>query len=216
MESQIEQQFFQHLSELGFSKSSVVYEPAFQAIGSGRKYRPDFALLDPKTNELLAIIEIKGQSDPETLFRATQQVQQYVVALRDKVVRGFVVTPGQSGEGFNFYTLGEDGKPKQVPSSSFLQFESLSSARIAEKKEMLEKEKEETTDQFVVVCYVAAVFVVAVAAVDFICSRYAMTLLTTERTALVGAAIALVLIPYAQKLKGFGLEFERVNKQSKD
>jgi len=30
MESQIEQQFFQYLSELGFPKSSVIYEPVFQ------------------------------------------------------------------------------------------------------------------------------------------------------------------------------------------
>ena len=193
MESQIEQQFFHYLSELGFPKSSVIYEPVFQPIGDGRRYRPDFALLDPKTNEPLAIIEIKGRNDPATLSRATQQVRQYIAALRDKAVRGFVVTPAQSGGGFDFYTPGENGEPKQVPSSSFLQFESLSSARIAEKKEMLAEEKKETTDQFLVVCFAAAAFAVSVAAADFVCSCYGITLLTTERMALVGAAIALGL-----------------------
>jgi hypothetical protein len=216
MESQIEQQFFQLLSELGFPKSSVVYEPVFQPIGSDRRYRPDFALLDPKTSEPLAIIEIKGRNDPETLSRATQQVQQYMAALRDKAVRGFVVTPAQSGGGFDFYTPGEDGKPKQVPSSSFLQLESLSSARIAEKKEMLVEEKKGTTDQFVVVCCGAAAFAVAVASTDFICSRYGITLLTVERMALVGTAIALVVIPYVQKFKGLGIEIDRATKQAKD
>lgn len=215
MELQIEQQFFQYLSELGFPKSSVVYEPVFQPIGDGRRYRPDFALLDPKTNEPLAIIEIKGRNDQDTLSRATKQVQQYIAALRDKGVRGFVVTPAQSGGGFDFYTPGEDGKPKQVPSSSFLQFESLSSARIAEKKEMLAEEKKETTDQFLVVCFVAAAFSVAVAVADFVCSRYGITLLTTERMALVGAAIALVVIPYVQKFKGLGIEIDRAAKQVK-
>lgn len=214
MESQIEQQFFQHLSELGFPKSSVIYEPAFRPIGDGRRYRPDFALLDPKTNEPLAIIEIKSRNDQDTLSRATQKVQQYIAALRDNGVRGFVVTPTQSGSGFEFYTLGEDGKPKKVP-SSFLQFESLSSARIAEKKEMLAEESKDTTDKFLVVCFVASAFTVAVAVADFVCSRYGIILLTTERMALVGAAIALLVIPYVQKFKGLGIEIDRAAKQAK-
>jgi hypothetical protein len=215
MESQIEQQFFQYLSELGFPQSSIIYEPAFQPIGDGRRYRPDFALLDPKTNEPLAIIEIKGRSDPETLSRATQQVQRYIAALRDRAVRGFVVTPAQSGVGFDFYTPGENGEPKQVPSSSFLQFESLSSARIAAKKEMLAEEKKETIDQFLVVCFSAAAFAVALATADFVCSRYGTTLLTAERMALIGAAGALVVIPYVQKFKGLGIEIDRAAKQTK-
>jgi predicted Zn-ribbon and HTH transcriptional regulator len=215
MELEIEQQFFQYLSELGFPKSSVVYEPVFQPIRGGRRYRPDFALLDPKTNEPLAIIEIKVRNDQDTLSRATQQLQQYIAALRDKGIRGFVVTPAQSGCGFDFYTSNEDGKPKQVPSSSFLQFESLSSARIAEKKEMLAGEKKETTDQFLIVCFVAAAFAVAITIADFVCSRYNITLLTTERMTLVGAAIVLAIIPYVEKLKAFGIEIDRAAKQAK-
>ena len=215
MESQLEQKFFQYLSELGFPKSSVIYEPVFQPIGDGRRYRPDFALLDPKTNEPLAIIEITGLNDPSTISRATEQVRRYITALRDKAVRGFVVTPAQSGVGFDFYTPGEDGEPKQVPSSSCLQFESLSSARMAEKKEILAEEKKETTDQFHVVCYSASAFAVAVATADFVCSLYGITLLTTERIALVGGSIAIVVIPYVQKFKGLGIEIDRADKQAK-
>lgn len=215
MNSQTEQNFLQFLSELGFPKSSVIYEPTFHSMGAGRRYRPDFALIDPKTNEPLAIIEIKGMSDPDTLSRATQQMQQYIATLRDKAVRWFVVTPAQTGGGFDFYTAGEDGKPKQVPSSSFLQFESLSSARITEKKELLAEEKRDTTGQFHVVCFVAATVAVAVAIADFVCSCYGITLLSTERMALVGVAIALVVIPYVQKFKGLGIEIERANKQTK-
>lgn len=215
MESQIEQQFFNYLSELGFPKSSVVYEPVFLPIGDGRRYRPDFALLDPKTNEPLAIIEIKGRNDQVTLSHATQQVQQYIASLRDKGVRGFVVTPAKSGGGFDFYTPGENGIPKLVPSASLLQFESLSSARIAEKKEMLTEEKREATDQFLIVCFTAAAFAVLVVAADFACSHYGITLLTNERLVLIVAAFILLVIPYVQKFKGLGIEFDRAAKQSK-
>lgn len=213
MESKIEEKFFQHLLELGFPKSSVIYEPVFQPIGDGRRYRPDFALLDPKTNELLAIVEIKGRNDSDTLLRAMQQVRQYITALRDRSVRGFVVTPAQSG-GFDFYTLGEDDKPKQVPSSSFLHFESLSSARNAENKEILAEEKKETIDQFLDVCFSAAAVSVIIAIADFICTRFAVTLLTTNRMILIGVAIALVVIPYVQKFKGLGIEIERAAKRA--
>lgn len=215
MESQIEQEFFQFLCGMGFPQSSIVYEPAFQPIGSGRTYRPDFALLDLKTNEPLAIIEIKGRNDPDTLSRAIQQVQRYIAALRDKAVRGYVVTPAQSGGGFNFYTPGEDGGPKQVPSSSFLNVESLSSARNAEKKEFLAEEKKETTDQFLIVCFCTAAVSLLISIADFISSRYGVTLLTTERMALIGAAIALVVIPFVQKFKGLGIEIDRAAKDSK-
>ncbi|MGD0090949.1 MAG: hypothetical protein ABSE73_13610 [Planctomycetota bacterium] len=214
MESAVEQQFAQYLSGLGFPPSSIVYQPTFQPLGSGPVYRPDFALIDPRTSERLAIIETKGRIDPETLFRAIQKVQQYVTALREKGVRGFVATPAESGGGFDFYTLGEDGKPKQVPSSSFLQFESLSSARTAEKKEMLEEKKDETTDQFVKVCRCAAAIAVLVAIADCVCSRYGITLLTTERMTLLGVAIALVVIPYVQKIKGLGVEIDRGSKKA--
>jgi hypothetical protein len=214
MESDVERQFFEYLAGLGFPQASVIYEPSFQPIGDGRKYRPDFALVDPKTKEPIAIIEIKGRDDPETLSRAIRQVQMYLAALRDKTVRGYVVTPSQSAGGFNFYTPGEDGKPKPVPSSTFLQFESLSTARMAEKNEMLAEEKQETTDEFRVVCFCAAAGAILVVVADFVCSRYGITLLTTERMALVGAAIALVVIPYVQKFKGLGIEIDRASKQA--
>lgn len=215
MDSKLEQDFFQYLSNLGFPKASIIYEPAFQPIGDGRRYRPDFALLDPNTNEPLAVIEITSGFSQDNILRAAHQIQRYITALRDKAVRGFVVTTGKSGEGFYFYTLGENGEPKQVPSASFLDFESLSSARIAEKKEMLAEEKKETADQFTVICFAAATFAISVVTADFICSRYGITLLTTERMALIGTAIALVVVPYVQKFKGLGIEIDRATKQTK-
>ena len=215
MESVTRQQFSQYLSVLGFPPFSIVYEPVFQPTGSGRGYRPDLAIIDPKTKELLAVIEIKSSKDTEPLSRTIQQVKQYVDAFGDRAVRGFVVTPAQSGEGFIFYTPGEDGKPEEVP-SSFIQLESLSSARIAERKEILINKKETTTDHFQTICFVSAIIAVILAVADFVCSLCGIKLLSNERMALVGAAIALVILPYIQKFKGLGIEIERVTKQSKD
>lgn len=215
MESAIEKNFFEYLANTGFPQSSVVYEPTFQSISEGIRYRPDFALIDPATKEPLAIIEIKGRNNSDALIRALHQVRAYLDALRDKAVRGYVVTPDASGAGFDFFTLDEDGRPKQVP-PSVLKFESLASARLTERKEILVDEKKVATDRFFLVCNASAAFAILVAAADFILSRYGITVLTTERLALIGAAIALVVIPYVQKFKGLGIEIDRTTKYAKD
>lgn len=214
MESVVEKNFFEYLLGLGFPTASVIYEPTFQPIGQGRRYRPDFALIDPATKEPLAIIEIKGSNNSDTLVRAMEQIRLYLDALRDKAVRGYVVTPAKSGGGFDFYTLGDDGNPKQVP-PTVLRFESLSTARLAEKKELLSEEKKDTTDRFLIVCFCASAFSVVIALVDFVCSRNGITLLTAERMALLSVAIALLIVPYVQKFKGLGIEIDRAAKQVK-
>lgn len=216
MESNIERQFFQHLSDLGFPKASVIYEPILQSLSVKSKYRPDVALLDPQTNEPLAIIEIKARSDAKSLTNAIKQVQEYIADLRDETVRGFVATPNKSGDGFDFYAPDEDGLPKLISSSWALQFESLSSARMSERKEMLDVKQKSTTDQFIIVCRVAAVLVFCLTVTDFASSLYGVTILTTERMTLIGATIALVVIPYVQKFKGLGIEIDRAVRQIKD
>jgi hypothetical protein len=216
MDSSIEQKFFQHLSELGFPSSSIIYDPVFQPIGDGRRYRPDFAIVDPNTNDPLAIIEIKSQSDSVTLSRSAEQVQKYILALRDKTIRGFVVTPSKSGNEFDFFSVDESGTPKQIPFPFFFSFDSLSSGNIATKKEQLAEEKKEATDQFLIVCFFAAGLAFSIAVADFILSRKGITLLTPERMTLIAAAIALIIIPYVQKFKGLGIEIDRTTKQNRN
>jgi hypothetical protein len=215
MESKVEKEFFQYLIEMGFPKSSIVFEPAFLALSDGRKYRPDFALLDPNTKEILAIIELKERDDSETLRRGILQILNYVTSLRAKGVRGYVVTPSTTGEKFNFYTFTEDAKPKQVATSSFLEFDSLASARQAEKQESLAEEKKETIDQFSKICNSTAAFSILIVVTDFVGSRFDIKILTTERMAMIGVAIALVIIPYVEKFKGLGIEIDRTSKPPK-
>lgn len=208
LNSEIEKKFFEYLISIGFPQSSVIYEPIFQPIGEAKKYRPDFALVDPATKEPLAIIEIKGRNDPNALLRALKQLNTYLAALNDQTIRGYVVTPVESGDEFNFYTLGVDGGPKQTPSTAFLKLESLLAEKIAKKKALLSAEKNATTNQFIAACLCSSAFAITVAIADFIFSRYGIVLLKTERLALVGVAITLVIAPYVHKIKAFGIELE--------
>lgn len=209
MDSLLEKQFYDYLLTLGFPVETIVFEPAFEAIGNGSKYRPDFALIYQKTNEPLVFFEVKSRSDSQTLTRSLQQVQDYIRATAFKSLRGYLVTPGSGNEPFHFYTSDESGNPKLI-SASFLKPAALVAAHCSEKKENLEEEKRETIDQFKLICFMAAGISVVITVADFVCSRYSVTILTPERLTLLGAAVALVSIPYLQTFKALGIEIERV------
>lgn len=55
MESATEKSFYEHLLALGFPSSAIIYEPAFKLTADERRFRPDFAVLDPTSREVLAI-----------------------------------------------------------------------------------------------------------------------------------------------------------------
>jgi hypothetical protein len=208
MESVTEKKFASYLTDLGFPQASVVYQPMLWSNGQGRRFRPDVALVNPKTNEPLAIIEIKSNSDKTTLIRAFEQLEPYLATLKNKALPAYVVTPSVNDDSFSFYTLGIDGLPKQLPSVAWLNFESLVSGKFTATKELLVEEKDATLDFFHLICFLLAGFVVLLTVADYF---HDGALLTTERITLLGAAIALVVIPYVEKIKILGIEIERTN-----
>ena len=130
MDSAVEKQFHDHLVSLGFPPDSIIYEPAFKPSVGGRRYRPDFAVLDPKTREPLAIIELKGTLDQSRLQSALQQVRWYTNQLQNPSVRAYLATPSNGSGIFDFYQAGEDGKLKKVD-PVFVEAASLASAALA-------------------------------------------------------------------------------------
>lgn len=58
--SEAENKFSEYLLSLGYTKDSILYEPAFFSNDGKNTYRPDFAIIDPEKKEYLAIIEIKS------------------------------------------------------------------------------------------------------------------------------------------------------------
>lgn len=207
MESVVEKSFYEYLLSLGFPSSAVVYEPAFKPTADGRRFRPDFAVLDPTSREILAIIELKSSGASGRISAALKQVSDYTAQLQDPSVRAYVATPAADGN-FTFYQTSEDGTPKEVD-PSFVRASSLASAKSAEKKEVLAQKKKRTVDGFFVVCYFTAAGALLVAVADFVLEQRGITVLTAERLTLLAAAAGLVIVPYLQKFKALGVEIER-------
>lgn len=213
--SQLEKKFAEYLVTLGYPKDSIVYEPAFLATDGKRAYRPDFAIVDPIKKERLAIIEIKGRhlKDTENTYN---QLAAYSKAIDKERIPLFLVTESESPEGFfpfDLYVFSEVGSLIKSDFALFPTFPALTADESAERKTGIRKEKTETIENFQKVSWSLAGILLLVVIADFICAQYEIELLTTERMALLGACVALVVIPFAQKFKGLGIEWEKAKNE---
>lgn len=213
--SALEKNFAEYLVTLGYPKDSIVYEPAFLATDGKRSYRPDFAIVDPIKKERLAIIEIKGRhlKDTENTYR---QLSAYSKAIEKERIPLFLVTESESPQGmfpFDLYVFNEEGALIKSDFALFPTFPALTADDSAERKTEIRKEKSETIESFQKVSWSLAGILLSVVIADFICAQYEIELLTTERMALLGACVALVVIPFAQKFKGLGIEWEKAKNE---
>lgn len=213
-DSKIEKELSEYLITIGYPKDSIVYEPAFPSKDGRRVYRPDFLIIDPITKERLALIEVKGldRVDSKSTY---QQLLKYREAIGSDTIPLFMVTPSSSQSAmfpFDLYVFGGQGELIKSDFALFPTFPALSAEEAAERKSELREKKSEVTKSFDSISRSLAGVLIFVVVVDFILAQFAITLLTTERMALLGASVALVVIPYAQKFKGLGIEWEKANK----
>jgi hypothetical protein len=215
-DSKIEKELSEYLVTIGYPKDSIVYEPAFPSKDGRRVYRPDFLIIDPITKERLALIEVKGldRIDSKSTYR---QLLTYREAIGSDTIPLFMVTPSGSNNSmfpFDLYVFGENGELIKSDFALFPTFPALSAEEVAERKSELREKKSKVTESFEFVSRGLAGLLVALVVIDFILVQFEITLLTTERMALLGASVALVVIPYAQKFKGLGIEWEKANKNN--
>ena len=210
--SNIEKKFSEYLVSIGYPKDSIVYEPAFLATDGRKKYRPDFLIIDPVKNERLAIIEIKAANQINSIT-TYEQLSAYSKAVGNDKIPVFLVTPSQDQIfPFNLYIFNIDGGLIPTDLALFPTFPALTAEDTAERKDELRTKKIQTTETFQAVSWLLAGILFFIIIVDFICAQFSVILITTERMALLGAVVALIIIPYAQKFKGLGIEWEKATK----
>lgn len=201
-----EKKFSEHLLSLGYSKDSILYEPAFFSNDGSRTYRPDFAIIDPQKKEYLAIIEIK--SDRLTNSEKTlNQLKKYRQAIGNEKIPLFLVTVSSSPNSsspFALYSLSDSGELIESDFNFFPTFLALTAEESAIKKNDIRQKKTEAMVSFQTTSWILATFLLFIVIMDII-----FNFLTTERLTLLGASVALIVIPFAQKFKGLGIEWEK-------
>ena len=208
--SQLESKFFEYLLARGYSRDSITFEPRL-----GTNFRPDFAVNDPSIGLRLAYFEVRGLMDDATRNRSLQQLRRYATEAREVGASFYVVTPAKEPtdtEPFDFLFVNDKSELEALPRELFPTYRSLSSDVIATRKVQVETSRERTKDTFQIVCWVIAVVVIVLGIADFVCDQKTIELVDTTRITLLGIAVALIVIPFAQKFKILGVEYERLDK----
>jgi hypothetical protein len=172
----------------------------------GRKYRADMALLDPVSRAPVAVIELRKDLDEDSIRTARKELESFADAIGNPGVRQYIGTL-ERGTVRLFKVprevaaaTKEDLIPAKLPAFDHL----VSTARAAMVSDKRVQHRERG-DLFKWVCWAMALLVVAVLVVD----AFGWYTLNEARLALIGAAAALVVIPFASRLKMLGVEFER-------
>jgi hypothetical protein len=212
--SVLEERVAAALQAAGYPPHALVYEPVLLPIDASRSYQPDFGVLDPERNEFVAVIEVKGRSDTATLEQAAAQLHAYLDGIGNRPVAAFMATPSETSGAVNFYRLRINSDDQRFEPIDLPRYETLRSSALASSKTEARARLKGIADGFKVVSWMGSAFVIVLTGVDvYAKERWHISLLSPERLTLLGIAIALLLIPYAAKLKAFGIEFERAKRE---
>lgn len=214
-----QQEFVRYLVDNGYPEDTVVVE-----FGIGRVARRliDVAIIDPSRKTPIAVFglakefdELKVKYDHLQGMRRLLHDAPIFLVLRDPETKHFKIFrtfPRHSadhplvGRGLEEVDLFQTEEQEGVPSYQNM----LLRARSASLLEA-EKTRQEAVDHFARICWLLAGLVL----VAFIADVAGFTSLATSQLSLLALSVALILIPFASKLKILGIEFERQKENSK-
>jgi len=190
----------QELKELGYPEGSVRLEFIVSS-SSGQRRHIDVAIIDPDTNDVVAIIEVKNGTKGNALNSAVKQVASYAKLLPSSPLSLVYVFEGQTK---HIGMVNEsDGSLTLIP--SLPSFNSLITGGRAQNKVETRSKSSRVTDSFSLVCYLLAFLASVILTLD-IADIYKFS---SHQLILFGIFIGLLVIPYTAKFKLLGMEFER-------
>jgi hypothetical protein len=205
--SSLEKIVYDLLLEKGFPPESIIYDPSMYSSGTGIVYTPDFLIVDPLTKEFLAIIEVKSKQ--VDLSHARNLLERYKKSLGATRAATFVVTGSEDvPEKIAIFKSSSQNVTDEVETNLLPNFQALQVNNVAGKKTEIKTDQDKTIRNLRATGVFLSIFLFAVTVSDFILSLRNIQLLNTERITLLGAVIILLLIPFFQKFKGLGLEWE--------
>lgn len=222
LRSKIELNFYNAIMQVlrakGYPEDSLIYEPVFN-IGE-KTFRPDFGIIDPLRNERLVIIEVvNGKNE----FMRDRDIKRLSSLLLHPQIRNAILLLAQPAEDaskefpFDLFRLEQDGELIEYHIDALPTFSSLTSNVIVARRDDLKDEEKKTTNKFKALCFVIAFLLIILFVSDIICESKNYKLITPERLTLIGIISALMVLPFAAKIKFLGIEFENlIGKQDKN
>lgn len=207
--------FINYLKTHGFPESSLAIE-----MPVGNNFQVDLAIIDPETKIPISLFEFKDS--PKNRKFGEMQLASFLGALGNPDIPTFLVFEGNEQKPFvieRVYfskdkkndNLREELKLADLPDYKILR-ESAKNLDVNRKK----RDQEKTLDVFKIVCWIMA----GILFIGVIFDIVKVITINANQLALIGATVALIIIPFASKLKLLGMEFERImdksDKENKD
>lgn len=193
--------------EKAYPKSEILLEAAIGSGADGRAYRADLAIIDSHRSEVIALIEVKGSREHKALRSAVSQLLQYRRILGKPHVPLYLFFPPLSGTArrFDISQVLPDGDTKEVFPDEFPTYDALIGGDKSGQKAARTVRVRAAIDTFQLTCILLSLLVAIIFGLDV----SGVVQLTTKQLALAGVAGALLVLPFAAKLKMLGVEFER-------
>ena len=214
----VEERLVAFLRERGFPEAAIVRDPEFKTPDGQPRARPDLVLTDPDSREPLTILEVKSELRSDKHDRIRAQVESYAQIFSD--VPTYLVTDGPESLGLAFYRFNRETKQlEEFPSNKFPTLPAMLGERITAKQVAIAsvaQERKDTSRVFYWFCFFLAATAFLTAGADFYLKQFhSIELLTAPRLGLIGAAFGIAILPFVQKFKGLGIEYERLTHESK-
>jgi len=211
--SDIERKLVEFLvNDKGVPRSNLLFDPTYTNSKNIPDIRPDIVVADELVSEPLAIFEVKKDLTEENKGKYTVQVQSYADIDKDRSIPVYLVT-GSTNESLRFYEFTEENELIEIPASKVSAYKEFPRSRSTLRFNKVTA----SIDNFKVMCFGLALVVLAAVCLDIYLTRVKkFELLTTNRMALILASAALMIIPFAQKIKVLGMEYERMRDETKN
>ncbi|OLQ84378.1 hypothetical protein BIY21_20205 [Vibrio ponticus] len=213
--SEGEKLFSEFLTQKGFPSGSVIYDPEWIVVEAPRRhYRPDFLIIEPKRKEVLAAIEVKDcrvSNAGKLLYR---DLDLYRKARNNERMPIYLVALLPNDTEVKIYGFDENHELSEIDYSLFPTYDALCNQASIERKGNLVVKSDKITNSFKLTTTLLAFLSLLIVIADFTLELFGIKLLSAERLTLVGGSIALLLMPYIQKFKGLGVEWEREKESS--
>lgn len=187
-----------------YPDESIIQEMPLSDSGNKFRYQADLVLLDAKSKQYIGLVEFKRKIDDKIKSSAFKQVSSYLKLMGSSELHIFLVGTDLNNR-LIIYILNSENEWEEIAKENFPNYEALSATVMTKKQERIKQNKEKNVDKFKLICLGLAcgTFIL------FILSLCNIIKMNADEMALLGATVALIIIPYAAKLKILGVEFER-------
>ncbi|NNO00305.1 hypothetical protein FKQ62_12735 [Vibrio sp. B1-2] len=211
-----EKLFSEFLKQAKFPSESVIYDPEWIVVEAPRRhYRPDFLIIEPKQKEVIGAIEVKDCHVSGAGSLLYKNLDLYRKAINREHIPIYVVALPPDSSDIEIYGFDENHELSKIDPSLFPTYDAFCNQSSIERKGSLENKTNKVANSFKTTTNILASVSFFIVIADFVLELYGIKLLSTERLALVGGSIALLLMPYVQKFKGLGVEWEREKSEPK-